>query len=387
MREEVEVLIIGAGISGLAIAYSLQKRGVKDILILDESYIGAGSTGRCATGIRASFTSKEHVVLMKHSIDLWKKYAAGELGRAGLYYDQSGYVWVATRDESAEFFEKLAKLHNSLGVNTKIIRIDELKELVPPMKVDGVAGAMFDPTAGKSYPFDTIFAFLKLVKGRGAEVVTRVKATKILTSSGKVTGVEVEGGKIIKAPTVVVAAGSGSRELLGSVGVKLPIENIPRHALITEPYKEAFKPLVIDWDTPGVPYIVQSKEGGFFMGRDVEEEPELPLTSQRIDFMPKAVKPLTKFFPWLRNIKVLRYWIGYYVTTPDHHPVYGPVKDVEGLYVATGYSGHGYMMGPITGELMAEWILKGKPHIPEAERLTLDRFEKGALIKELAVIG
>ncbi len=387
MREEVEVLIIGAGISGLATAYSLQKRGVKDILILDKSYIGAGSTGRCATGIRASFTSKEHVVLMKHGIELWKKYAAGELGQAGLYYDQSGYVWVATRDESAEFFEKLVKLHNSLGVNTRIIGIDELKELVPPMRVEGVAGAMLDPTAGKSYPFDTVFAFLKLVKERGAEVVTRVKVTKILASSGKVTGVEVEGGKTIKASTVVVAAGSGSRELLGSVGVKLPIENIPRHALITEPYKEAFKPLVIDWDTSGVPYIVQSKEGGFFMGRDVEERPELPLTSQRIDFMPKAVKPLAKFFPWLRNIRVLRYWIGYYVTTPDHHPIYGPVNEVEGLYVATGYSGHGYMMGPITGELLAEWILNGKPHIPEARNLTLDRFERGALIKELAVVG
>ncbi len=387
MRKEVEYLIIGAGISGLSTAYSLVKRGVKDILVLDESYVSSGSTGRCATGIRASFTSKEHVVLMRHSIELWRKYASGELGREGLYYDQGGYVWLATRDESVELFKKLVKLHNSLGVPTRLVDIDELRRLVPPIRPEGVKAVMFDPTAGKSYPFDTLFAILNHVRREGVEVVFHARVKKLVKSAGKVVGAEVEGAGIVKADKVLVAAGSGSRDLLKTVGVKIPIDNIPRHALITEPYKEAFRPLVIDWDTPGVPYMVQSKEGGFFMGRDIEERPELPLTSQRIDFMPKVIKPLARFFPWIRNVRVLRYWVGYYVTTPDHHPIYGPAEGVENLYIATGFSGHGYMMGPVTGEVMAEWMLKGRPHIPEAEKLTMDRFERGALIKELAVVG
>ncbi len=386
MRREVNVLIIGAGISGLSIAYSLIKRGVKDVLVVDKSYISAGSTGRCATGIRASFTSKEHVVLMKRGIELWKEYASSELGREGLYYDQSGYVWVARKEESVEFFSKLTRLHNSLGVPTRLLSIDELKELVPTLNTELVAGAMLDPTAGKSYPFDTIFALLKYVTRNSVEVVTHAEAKKLIVKSGKVVGAEIEGTEV-RAEYVVVAAGSGSRDLLKTVGIDLPISNIPRHALITEPYREAFKPLVIDWDTPGVPYVVQSKEGGFFMGRDIEEEAELPLTSQRIDFIPKVVKPLTQLFPWLRNVRVLRYWVGYYVTTPDHHPIYGPFEEVENLYVATGFSGHGYMMGPVTGELIANWILDGKPGIPEAERLVPSRFKVGALIKELAVVG
>jgi len=157
--------------------------------------------------------------------------------------------------------------------------------------------------------------------------------------------------------------------------------------MITEAYKPAFGPLVVDWDTPGAPYIIQTKEGNFYIGRDIEEEPELSLYSQRIDFMPLALKPLIRFFPWLENTRVLRYWIGYYITTPDHHPIYGPIEEYDNLYVATGYSGHGYMMGPITGKVITEWILDGKPSIPQAERLTLERFKKGKLIKELAVIG
>ena len=102
---KVNVLIIGGGISGLSIAYTLAKRGVKDILVLDANYIGSGSTGRCATGIRASFTSEEHVVLMKNSIELWKELSQPEeLGKYGLYFDQGGYVWIASKEESAELF-------------------------------------------------------------------------------------------------------------------------------------------------------------------------------------------------------------------------------------------------------------------------------------------
>ncbi len=380
------VLIIGGGISGLSIAYSLARRGVEDIIIVEKSYLGAGSTGRCATGIRASFTSEEHVVLMKHSIELWREYSRGELGKYGLYYDQGGYIWIASRDETAEMFEKLVKLHNSLGVPTRIIDLDELKERVPPIRIDSIVSVMFDPTAGKSYPFDTLFAFYKALRSRGVRIEAYTEAKKILVRNERVIGVETSKG-VIEANTVVVAAGSSSRDLLKPLGVELPVKNMPRHVMLTEAYRPAFKPLVIDWDTPGVPYIVQTKEGGFFIGRDIDEEPELSLYSQRIDFMAKAVKPLVRFFPWLRNTRILRYWMGYYITTPDHHPIYGPVKNYENLYIATGYSGHGYMMGPITGEIIAEWIVDGKPHLPQAEKLVLERFEKGKLIKELAVVG
>ena len=156
---------------------------------------------------------------------------------------------------------------------------------------------------------------------------------------------------------------------------------------MTEAYRRTFDPLVIDWDTPGVPYIVQTDEGSFFIGRDIEEQAEASLLLQRIDFMPKALKPIVELFPFLKHVRVLRYWLGYYITTPDHHPVYGPCKEYENLYVATGFSGHGYMMGPITGRIIAEWIIDGKPSIPQAERLKLDRFRKGQLIREFAVVG
>ncbi len=383
---KTRILIVGGGISGLSIAYSLVKRGVNDIVIVEKSYLGSGSTGRCASGIRASFTSREHVVLMKHSIELWKKYAEGELGKHGLYYNQGGYIWLASREETAKIMERLVKLHNSLGVPTRIIGLDELKKLVPPIETKGVVSVLFDPTGGKSSPFSTIFAFYNLLRKKGIRIYLHTSVEEILHDDKRVYGAITSKGEI-RAETIVVAAGASTRKLLEPLGVKVPLKNLPRHAMLTEAYREAFKPLVIDWDTPGVPYIVQMKSGSFLIARNIDEGPELSLYSQRIDFMPKAVKPLVRFFPWLRNTRIMRYWMGYYITTPDHHPIYGSVKGYENLYIATGFSGHGYMMAPVTGEVIAEWILNGRPSIDAAKRLVLERFEKGALIKELAVVG
>ncbi len=382
----MKVLVVGGGISGLFIAYNLAKRGVRDIVVLEKSYLGAGSTGRCATGIRASFTSEEHVVLMRESIKLWKEYSSSELGKYGLQFIQGGYVWLARKEETVDLFKKLIALHNSFGVPTRIIDRDELKNLVPQLNTDLVVSAMLDPTAGKSYVFTTVFALFKACRELGVEIRTGVEVKKLVAKGSRIIEAVTDTGTI-GADVFIIAAGAGSRDLLKTVGIEVPIKNMPRHVLVTEAFQKTFDPLVIDWDTPGVPYIVQTVEGNFFIGREIEEEPELSIYSQRIDFMPKALRPIAQLFPFLKHVRVLRYWIGYYVTTPDHHPIYGPFEEFENLYVATGFSGHGYMMGPITGKLIAEWILDGKPSIPQAERLRPERFKRGQLIKEFAVVG
>ncbi|NPA97070.1 MAG: FAD-binding oxidoreductase [Crenarchaeota archaeon] len=383
----MRVVIVGAGVSGLFIAYELAREGIDRIVVLERSYVGAGSTGRCATGIRASFTSEEHVVLMRESIRLWEEHSRGELGDYGLTFVRGGYLWVARREETLDYFRKLVSLHNRLGVPTRVIGADEAKELVPQLRTDIIAGAMHDPTAGKSYVFTTLRALMKACSERGVEIRTRSAVTKLAAEGGVVKAAVLESGERIKGDVFVIAAGSGSRELLKTLGIELPTKNMPRHIMVTEAFARAFDPLVVDWDTPGAPYTVQSTEGNFFIARELEEEPELSIYSQRIDFIPKALKPIAELLPFLRAVRVLRYWIGYYVTTPDNHPVYGPVKSYSNLFLATGFSGHGYMMGPVTGKVIASWVLRGKPCIEHAARLTLERFEKGALIKELAVVG
>ena len=380
---KTNVLIIGAGISGLTIAYNLVKKGVKDILIIDRSYIGSGSTGRCASGIRASFTSKEHVILMKRSIELWEKY--NEEFKEKLF-KQDGYIWLLRKESSIEFFKKLVEFHNSFKIPSRMIDIDIIKSLINGINTKKLLGALYDPIAGKADPFDMLYILAKFCNRNNVKISTFTLAKKIIVRNNEVKGVETNKG-IIEAKKVVIAGGEGTQELLRTINIELPLKNLPRHALITEAFKPLFNPLIIDWDTQGVPYIVQTEEGGFYMSREIEEKAGISIYSHRIDFFSKVLTPLSDFFPWIKNIRVLRYWIGYYVTSPDNHPIYGPLPGIRNLYIAVGFSGHGYMLSPVTGEIISSWMVNGEPSISIAKRLTIERINKGKLIKEIAIVG
>lgn len=376
---KANILIIGGGSTGLFTAYFLAKRGVKDIVLVEKSYLGSGSTFRCATGIRASFTTEEHVVLQKHSIELWKKLSK----QLGFFYLQGGYVWLFRDEKTLKMFKEFSKLHNSFGVDTTIITPEEIKELVPGINVEGVLGGLFDPIAGKADPFGTIYSLAKASREMGVRIFTGVKVNKLIVRGSKIWGAETSIGKI-EASKILVATGYGTRDLLKTINIDFPVKNYPHHSIITERYQEVFKPLVIDWSSKT--YIVQTRTGGFLMGTEIEEHPDTPLTT-RIDFFEQIVKSALQVFPWMKEIKILRYWTGYYVVSPDRHPILGPLDNYEGLYVAAGYSGHGFMMGPIVGKILSEWITEDKVSLPQAERLTINRIKEGRLIHEKAVVG
>jgi len=373
------VVIIGGGITGVALAYMLAKRGVERVLVLERNYLGSGSSFKCAGGIRASFSSEEHVKLMLRSIELWHELSK----QLGFYYEQSGYVWLLSTEEEFKHYRELARFHNTLGLTTRVINGERVSDLVPTISAEGLVGALFDPLAGKASPFETLYSLYLAAKKLGAEFWTGCGAEKILIDDGHVVGVKTGRGPIY-CDAVVVAAGSETRRLLMGVGVDVPLEPVPRHALITEAYSEVFKPLVVDASEGA--YAVQVKEGNFLLGADIEERKGAPLTV-RADFPALVLKVWSRWFPWLLYTGILRYWSGYYVVTPDRHPVLGPVNKVEGIYVAAGFSGHGFMMAPVVAEELTNWIVKGKPQNTYACRLVLSRFAEGKLLSEKAVIG
>ncbi|WFO75166.1 FAD-binding oxidoreductase [Desulfurococcaceae archaeon MEX13E-LK6-19] len=379
MVGKADIVIIGAGIIGVSTAYNLVEKGIRNIVIIEKNYPGSGGSFRCATGIRASFTSEEHVLLMKESVKLWKELSE----KHGFFYLRGGYVWLLSTEEQLELFKKFVEFHNSLGVPTRIISVEEIEKLVPTINTSGLVGGVYDPLAGKADCFKSLLLLLKYVRDKGVQVYTGTLARKIVVENSRVQGVETDKG-FIEAKKIVVAAGYGSRDLLKTAGVDAPLNNLPKHALVTEKFNERFKPLLVDWSSTS--YMVQTSSGTFLIGAEIEEEYNVKPVN-RIEFLYKAAQVWVKYFPWLAEINVLRYWTGYYVMTPDHHPILGPIDDIDGLYVATGFSGHGFMMAPIVGKLMAEWIIEEKPSIPIAENLKLKRFREGKMIKEIAVFG
>lgn len=373
-----DVLIIGGGSVGLMISYYLLKKGVKSIVI-ERKYPGSGNTYKCATGIRASFTSKEHIALMKRSIELWSE-LRDELG---VFYERSGYLWLLSREEDLRTFKTYVSFQNELGIPTKIIDLSEVKCLAPTIVIKDLLAAVYDPLAGKASPFDLILQSWRLLVEKGCKVLAGVEAKKILLSKKGILGVETSAG-FIESSTVVLATAYDTVKLLEPLNISVPIEPVPKHAFITEAYRDLFKPLIIDWTTSS--YIVQTPHGNFLVGSEIPERPSDKLLN-RLEFLRKASKVWTKYFPWMKEAYLLRYWTGYYDMTPDHHPIIGPLDDLEGLYITAGFSGHGFMMSPSVGEVIADWIAEGRPRVPEALNLSMSRFKKGKLIKEIAVFG
>ncbi len=373
-----DALVIGGGSTGLMISYHLLRKGVKSV-IAERKYPGSGNTYKCATGIRASFTSREHIALMKRAIELWSKLKE----ELGVFYERSGYLWLLSREEDLRMFRAYVSFQNGLGVPTKVIDLSELERLVPTIVTKDLLAAVHDPIAGKASPFDLVLQSWRLLVEKGCRVLTGVEAKKILVNGGRVVGVETSAG-FIESSTVVLAAAYDTVKLLEPLGISVPIEPVPKHAFVTEAYKDLFKPLIIDWSTSS--YIVQTHHGNFLVGSEIPEKPGgKPLS--RLEFLHKASRAWTKYFPWIKEVYLLRYWTGYYDMTPDNHPIIGPIEGLEGLYIATGFSGHGFMMSPSVGEVMADWITEGKPKMPEALSLTMSRFREGRLVKEIAVFG
>jgi len=377
----VNIAIVGGGITGLSTAYFLTKKGIKGVEVFEAKYVGYGSTGRCAAGIRASFTSRVHVVLMKEAIEGWKKWSESI---EGLEFNQAGYLWLLTSDELVEQHKKLMKLHNSLGVPTKLIGREEVRGLVPSIQLNDVLAALHDPTAGKASPFHTIMALRKYLIKAGVKIHEYTPIRSIKTSSSKATELEVEGtGSLRIGGSLVIAAGYWSKELLNKLGYELPIVGDPHHLLITEKVAPLVKPLVIHKESGS--YINQVSTGGLILGAEYPV-PENDLTL-RAGFIAKAVRHMSKYFPQILNANLLRVWIGYYLKTPDNHPLIGLVPGYENIYLATGFSGHGYMMSPIVGEELANLIIDGRTRLSETAELTPDRYEKGKFLEEKAVFG
>lgn len=373
-----EVVVVGGGIIGVSAAYFLAESGARSVVVYEKNYLGSGSTFKCAGGIRASFTSREHIVLMKRSIELWGELAS----KMDIKYRRSGYLWLASKERDLERLKSYSSIHNSFGVPTRVVGEDFIKDIAPYVDTSRLAGALFDPLAGKASPFDSVLRLYAESRKMGVDFRFE-EVTGLLTRDDSVEGVRTRSGSTA-AEHVVVAAGVWSRRVLETVGVELPLVPEPHHAVVTEEFGRLFDPLIIDVESGA--YAVQTFHGHVLMGVEIPEMPSWD-PKPRLDFLEKAVRVWSKWLPWLPNANLLRYWVGHYEVTPDHHPVLGPVGSIENLYIATGFSGHGFMMGPVVGEELASWVLRGHSKTQEAQNLTIERFREGRLIKELAVIG
>ncbi len=377
-----DIVIIGGGVMGASAAYHLAKRGMKNIVLLEkEEFFGTGATGRCAGGVRYQFSTEINIKLSLESLPMIERFE-DELDK-DVNYRKCGYLLIATNESDAAAFRRNVELQNSLGVHTQFLTGDEVRSRLPLMMFEDALAGTFNQEDGIVDPNSVVAGYIGVAQKIGVRALNRAEVTGIRVSRDQVEAVETSQG-VIQTRMILDAAGPWAGQIGQMAGVQIPIIPIRRQMFTTNPLKavpEDF-PFVIDFAQS----LYFHREGeGLLIG--MSNQAEKPGFDQHIDdeFEFVNLEAAIKRMPPLEQASRASHWAGLYEVTPDAHPIFGG-SNIKGFSICAGFSGHGFMHGPVSGKLISEFILDRKFSTLDVSMLDLARFEEGRLIKEYNVV-
>ena len=382
LPKTANVVIIGGGVMGASTAYHLAAAGAGKVILLEkESYFGQGATGRCAGGVRYQFATEINVQLSIASLAMLDRFEE-DTGQNPLYR-KCGYLFVLTNEAEVEQFKSNIAMQKLLGVETEWLSADEVRARLPMMRFDDALAGTIHPNDGLADPNSVVMGYIQRARQLGVTALTEIEVLDIDTASNGVRGVVTSAGTI--DTRIIVNAAGPWVSLIGSmVGLEIPITPIRRQMLTTTPLPNlaADFPFVIDFAQS----LYFHREGnGVLTG--MSNPDEKPGFDQSIDgeWELVAMQAAAERMPMLETAGRQTGWAGLYEVTPDAHPIFGATP-IDGFYLVGGFSGHGFMHGPIAGKLMTEIILDGKSQTVDISSLDLARFDENRLIFEYNVV-
>lgn len=417
MKRHYRVVIIGAGIMGLSTGYHLARRGITDVLIVDRGYLCGGASGRNGGGVRAQFSSETNIRLMQESIRICRAFAT-EM-KINVWFRQGGYLFLARTEERARMLEASVELQNKCGLPTRLLDPSEIRDIVPELNVTGIVRASFNPQDGVVFPWPFVWGYANAARSLGVDLSTFTDVVGMEVTGDRIARVvlrKTRPGEIArwegagptdarnepipsftamsqKAPgeritvecdEVVCCAGAWSPELTRMVGVELPTHPHRHEICATEPLKPWLGPLVADL-TDGL-YFSQSARGEIVGGIGLHPVPPGVNHRSSVEFVTAYSRALVRTVPRLASVKILRQWAGCYDISPDSNPIVGRVDHPCNLTLACGFMGHGFMLAPVMGSLLAEHVATGETS-DLFRRWSLRRFKEGRLLQENMIIG
>jgi sarcosine oxidase subunit beta len=372
------IVVIGAGIQGLSIAYNLASRGERDVLVLDSGYFQGGASGRNGTMIRGGFSSDEWTSLFSLANRRWIELSSRL--RRNVMFSRRGYLLVAESAPTADQFDNSLRVHRRHDVRSRRVTRVELEALAPALDASKVADALYLPDGGVAPHHAAMQGYLLACRHAGVAVHYLKPVTRILQSGSNIEGVGGDGFEI-KAAAVVIAAGAYSNAVARLAGVELPGFPMRIETMVLEPTRMVLRPGLALIDR--LCYVAQTARGEIIGGAEIPERPKHTLACD-LPAMAATAKVYRDMLPSLAQLRILRHWAGMIHATPDFGPLIGTHPNYQNLWISAGWS-YGFASAPAVGELLAKAILTGDIDSRIAP-FAIDRFERGASVREGGIV-
>jgi sarcosine oxidase subunit beta len=381
LSHTADVVIVGAGIIGGSIAFHLLERDprLRVVMLEKEAEPGTGATSKATGGVRFQFSTEANVRLTQLSYRYFTR--AEEMLGCSVDFIRHGYLFVTTGAAALEQCRRNVSLQQELGVASELLTPARIQTHLASLVTRDLVGGTFCADDGSADPYSMLQGFLARGKSRGLRLLTGHPVTGIVKSADRVTGVTTPQDEW-SAPVVIDCAGPYADQIGAMAGVAIPSKPYRRQVMVTEPLPilpEVF-PLIVDLDT-GFYVHRQGRSAVLMGGTDKDIKPGLDTTVDW-DAFDAVFRAAALRVPPLAEAQVMRAYAGVRDLTPDYHGILGPAAQAPGLYVACGFSGHGFMHAPAIGILMSEILLDGRATSMEVDALSLDRFAAGRLRAE-----
>ncbi len=374
-----DVVVVGGGVMGTSTAFHLAEAGVS-VLLLERGDLAGGSTSRAAGGVRANFSDELNIRLGQRSLEMFANFPQRPGQEIDLHI--SGYLFVLTTPHEETLFRNSVALQNSLGVESRMVDVEEACRLSPLLNPEGVIAAAWSPHDGHCAPESVVLGYASGARRHGATVRTGIEVTNIFSSGGEITAVQTTEGTV-HTSCVINCAGAWSPQVAAFVGFELPVVPYRRELLVTEPMPE---PLPMAFTIEYGTSLYWHREGpGILTGFSDQSTPAGFDISKDPSFAEKLAQLAEVRAPQLLELGVQTGWTGLYEVTPDHNALLGEAREISRFLYATGFSGHGFLQGPAIGEILRDLYLGNEPFV-DVSPLDVERFARGELRPEMNIV-
>ena len=374
-----DLVVVGGGVMGTSILYNLAAKGVTNTVLLEQSTLASGSTSRSQAILRTHYSNEVTTRMAMESLKQFRDFE--EITGTPSGYVNTGY-FIAVTESEREALRQNVEMQQAAGVDTTILGPEDVPRISPLLAAEEGEVFAYEPESGYADPYSVTNGFAGRARELGATVQTDARVTGIDIEGGRVSAVRA-GEERIETNTAVVAAGPWSRKLLAGIGVDVPLSMV-RHqvVMVRRPDSIGQHPILGDVVNDMSP---RPDVGNITMvGVGEEEHDGSPEDfDQGVDMakVEQTMVRLAKRIPGMEDGLFRGGWSGLFTVTPDWHPVLDAVEGIDGLYCAVGFSGHGFKLSPMVGQLMAELIVDGRASTIDISMLNLGRFATGELLE------